>query len=242
MIPLRDNIPNESTPFVNYALIGLNVIAFLYQLTLGDAELARFFHDFGVIPAEYWSLGRSGEPLLTGVGLPLLTSMFLHGGVMHILGNMLFLWVFGDNVEDRFGHALYLGLYLLFGLTASAAHIAFSMGSEIPTIGASGAVSGVLGAYLVFYPSARVRALLPLGFIMFYRELPALLFLGLWFGLQLVSGVMSLGIDAASSGVAWWAHIGGFVVGAAVALGWRALFQRDRPARRARQRDPNFRY
>lgn len=241
MIPLRDNVPNETTPFVNYALIGINALAFLYQLTLGDAELARFLHDYGVVPADYLHLGRFGDPILTGAVSPLLTSMFLHGGWMHILGNMLFLWVFGDNVEDRFGHVRYLGLYLLFGLTASVAHIAFSMGSEIPTIGASGAVSGVLGAYLVFYPAARVKALLPLGFIMFYRELPAMLFLGLWFGLQLFSGVMSLGAGAAG-GVAWWAHIGGFVIGATTAFGWRMLFERGhRPAYRV-ERGPGYRY
>ncbi len=144
---------------------------------------------------------------------------------MHVGGNMLFLWVFGDNIEDRFGHILYPLLYLGFGLAASAGHIAFSPDSPIPTIGASGAVSGILGAYLVFYPAARVRALLPLGFIMLYRELPAILFLGIWFLFQLVPGLLSIG-DEASGGVAWWAHIIGFVAGAGLALAWRLFLNR----------------
>jgi membrane associated rhomboid family serine protease len=230
MIPLKDNIPSRRTPFITWALIALNALAFGGELLLSDAALGRVFYEYGVRPVEYWNLGAFGEPVWTGVALPLLTSMFLHGGFLHAAGNLLFLWVFGDNVEDRFGPWLYLPLYLGFGLAASAAHIALSPESAAPTIGASGAISGVLGAYLVFYPGARVKALLPLGIIMLYRELPAVLFLGAWFLMQILPGILSLG-GGGAGGVAWWAHIGGFVVGAGVALLWR-LLRPERPERR----------
>ncbi|MBH22922.1 MAG: rhomboid family intramembrane serine protease [Myxococcales bacterium] len=222
MIPLYDDNPTRTVPWVTYTLIVLNAVVFLYELILGDAGQAALFREWGVRPIEYWQLSSVREPIVTGVVLPLFTSMFLHGGFMHIISNMLFLWVFGDNVEDRFGHGKYLLLYLGFGLAATATHILFSPDSAIPTVGASGAISGVLGAYLVFYPRARVHTLIPIFFIMLMREIPAVLFLGIWFGLQVFSGLGSLVSNV--GGVAWWAHIGGFVAGAALALVWRMTF------------------
>lgn len=222
MIPLRDNIPSSKPAVVTWALIALNAAAFAYQLWLSDAANAAFIRAWGVRPIEYWHLDRYLDELPLGVVAPLFTSLFLHGGWSHLLGNMVFLWIFGDNVEDRLGRALYGLLYLAFGLTATAAHVLLSGDSPTPTIGASGAISGVLGAYLVFYPRAQVLTLVPIFIIASLQELPALLFLGVWFLMQLIPGFLSLG-DGAGGGVAWWAHVGGFVAGAAAALVWRAL-------------------
>jgi membrane associated rhomboid family serine protease len=150
---------------------------------------------------------------------PLVTAMFLHGGFLHVIGNMLFLWVFGDNVEDRFGHVGFLAFYLLAGVAANYAHVLINPASVVPTIGASGAVAGVLGAYILFYPGARVVTLVPLGFFLQVVELPAFLFLGIWFLIQFASGFFSLGTGMANSGgVAWWAHVGGFAAGFLLAV------------------------
>ncbi len=238
MIPLRDNIPSRTTPFVNYFLIALNVLVFAYQFTLSAPQEAALFFDFGVRPLEYWNIFHSTEPLLMGVLAPLFTSMFLHGGFFHLGGNMLFLWVFGDNVEDRLGHVAYAFFYLFFGVAASLTHIIFSGASDIPTLGASGAVSGVLGAYLLFYPRAQVRALIPLFVIFLYRELPAIVFLGLWFALQVFQGIGSLGVSS-GGGVAWWAHIGGFVAGVLVAIPWK-MFGGNREEERVYEYEDDY--
>jgi membrane associated rhomboid family serine protease len=177
------------------------------------SQVRGLFAEFGVVPARVSaSLGEGG--LDTGAWLSFGTSMFLHGGWMHLLGNMLFLYVFGDNIEDRCGHARFVLFYLLAGAAAAGTQVAVEPSSAMPMIGASGAIAGVLGAYVILFPRARVLTLLPL--IIFFQliELPAYLFLGIWFLLQIASGVLSLKIGADAGGVAWWAHIGGFLSGA----------------------------
>jgi rhomboid family protein len=207
-------------PIVNYVLIALNVFAFGLELALGD-QLPQLLAQASVVPVLYTGRDHSlgiVEALLTvldpDLGFRVLFSMFLHGGFLHILGNMLYLWIFGDNVEDRLGHFKYLFFYLACGWVASYAHIWSSPGSRLPSIGASGAIAGVLGAYLTLHPRARVLTLLPLGFFVQIVKIPAILFLGLWFLQQFLMGAMSLGVRTAETGgVAWWAHIGGFAAG-----------------------------
>lgn len=225
MIPLRDILPSRTRPVLTTLLVVLNVAAFIYELSLGR-ELDHFLREFGVVPVDIADGLSEGR---IGVATTFVTSMFLHGGWLHLIGNMLFLWVFGDNVEDRFGHARFLAFYLGGGVAAGAAHVALNAGSPVPTIGASGAVAAVLGAYWFLFPGARVLALVPLGFFLQTMELPAKLFLGIWFALQFLSGaVESLTVrDAAAGGVAWWAHIGGFLFGYGVA----AVFYRERRRR-----------
>jgi membrane associated rhomboid family serine protease len=196
------------------AIIAANALAFLFELQLGRA-LAPFLTEFGVVPAR---VTAPGEPL-GGVVTPLVTAMFLHGGWLHVIGNMLFLWVFGDNVEDRLGHIGFLAFYLLTGVAANVAHVLINPASTVPTIGASGAVAGVLGAYILFFPGARVVTLVPVGFFLQVVELPAFLFLGIWFLIQFASGFFSLGTGMGrSGGVAWWAHVGGFAAGFLLAV------------------------
>src|SRR2546426_619563 len=183
MIPLRDNIPSRTYPVVNVLLITANVVAFIYQLMLGP-YLDRFVHEFAVIPALYFhdavvtSSGRMHEVTVPDLAVPLFTSMFLHGGWLHLIGNMLYLWIFGDNVEDRMGHGRYLIFYLVCGVAASGAHIWANPNSRVPSLGASGAIAGVLSAYLMLYPRARVSVLLPIWFFWQVFEVPALFFLG----------------------------------------------------------------
>jgi hypothetical protein len=227
MIPLRDSTRSATRPVVNTMLVVVNVAIFMYELSLGQ-RTGEFFRQFGVVPVDI--LGGLANGRVT-VLRPLLSSMFLHGGWLHLIGNMLFLWVFGDNVEDRFGHLRYLLFYLVGGLAANLAHIGLNAGSTMPTIGASGAVAAVLGAYTFLFPGARVLTLVPLGFLLTTMELPAKLFLGLWFALQFLSGATSLAVASAAraGGVAWWAHVGGFVFGFAAAI----IFYRDRRRRPA---------
>ncbi len=205
MIPLRDDVKSLSRPIVTYTLVGACVAVFLYQMFGPESE--RFLiYEFGMIPIEI----IRGQRLWT-----LLTSMFLHGGPFHILGNMLFLWIFGDNVEDAFGHINYLGMYILSGIAGSLLHILVTPTSSIPTIGASGAISGVMGAYFVLYPRARVLTLMPVFFFIRIVYLPAFLLLGFWILLQMLYACSTVG---GGSGVAYFAHIGGFFVGLLLAL------------------------
>ncbi len=200
MIPLKDDNPRTTIPYVTIVVIVLNAIAFYFELTIGYEPVIE---RFGAIPVEI----LSGEKLET-----LLTSMFLHGGFMHIIGNMLYLWIFGDNIEHYLGHLNYLIFYLLTGLIALAAHILLGGVSDIPLVGASGAIAGILGAYVVKYPRARVLVLIPIIWFLTIRPVPALFVLGFWFAMQLFSGLGSLGVQG--GGVAFWAHVGGFVAGA----------------------------
>jgi len=188
----------------NYALIAVNVLAFLYEISLGES-LVPFLERNAVIPARLL-----GGPLSIRLALTPVTAMFLHAGWMHLLGNMLYLFIFGDNVEDTLGHGVYLLFYLLSGTASFAVQVLFQSASQVPNLGASGAIAGVLGAYFLLFPRARVVTLLPFFVVV---EIPAVIFLGLWFLLQFLSGAASLGRAASEGGVAWWAHIGGFVAG-----------------------------
>ncbi len=220
MFPFRDHNPSGRTPFVTWALVAINIAVFLAYWTSIDSERAlfRFFTEWGTVPyliirGENWD--------------GLVTSMFLHGGWMHLAGNMLFLWVFGDNIEDELGHVRFLGFYLLAGLAAAALQIAAEPSSRIPMVGASGAIAGVLGGYLLLFPKARIDVLII--FVVFFRvvPIPAWIVLGAWFAIQLIDG-----FGAAGSDVAHWAHVGGFIAGLALVLpAWRARGGRDYWAR-----------
>ena len=210
MIPLKDRNPSRTFPFINYLLIAANAAVFLYELSLGQ-QLDGFIIKYGLISHRYFYDLEHHIHLLTRY-VPFFSSMFLHGGWMHIIGNMWFLFIFGDNVEDRLGHGNYLAFYLLSGLAAAIVQLLSSVGSSVPTIGASGAISGVLGAYLVMFPRAKVVTLLPIFFFFDIIDISAFLFIGFWFLIQFVSGLQAVGIDT-SGGIAWWAHVGGFVSG-----------------------------
>ena len=211
MIPLYDTLHSRRFPLVNWLLIGLNVLVFLYELTLSPAGLDRLTRTWGLVPAQL-----TARPDLTWITI--FTAMFLHGGWFHILSNMWVLFIFGDNVEDRMGPGRYLVFYLLSGVAAALMETFILPGSSVPMIGASGAIAGVLGAYLILYPRARVASLVPILFIFTIIEIPALIFLLFWFVSQLFSGWLALQ-GTAGSGIAWWAHVGGFVFGmAAVGL------------------------
>ena len=209
MIPIRDQIPTRNVPVINYLLIAANVIVFLFQWLAGPYEEALVY-EFALIP---YSLVSS---LSIGDITDIFTSMFMHAGLAHIGGNMLYLWIFGDNVEDSLGSGRYFLFYLVGGLVASTTHIITNPASQIPTVGASGAIAAVLGAYLVLYPQSKVLTIIPLGFFIRMTLLPASVVLGLWFVLQFFSGVLSLG-GPDVGGVAFWAHIGGFVAGIVMA-------------------------
>ena len=209
MIPLRDLNPTRTTPVVNYLIIALNVLVFIWELSFGR-NLERELFAVAFIPARFWNPAYIVPNLIT-----IFISMFLHGGFLHIGSNMLYLWIFGDNIEDQLGHGRYLLFYLLCGFGATMSHAFFNPTSRVPAIGASGAIAGVLGAYLILFPRARVLTLIPIFVIVTIRELPAVLILGLWFVLQLFSGVGSLSVagQEQAGGVAYFAHIGGFVLG-----------------------------
>ena len=206
-IPLKDLNPRQTYPVVNTLLILSNVIVFLYELTLSHRQLQAFELANATIP-NHIRLALNGHGSLEAALLTILTSMFMHSGFMHIAGNMLFLWIFGDNVEDYFGHFPYLLFYFACGIGSGLAHIIFNYNSPLPALGASGAISGVMGAYIVLYPRARVLTLV----FVFFIPIPAFIILGYWFLLQFLAGVTSVGA-VATGGVAWWAHIGGFIMG-----------------------------
>jgi len=209
MIPIRDEIPTRRLPVVNYALIAINVLAFVYMWLLGPS-VDNFVYRHAMVPANFAD-GISPEDVLD-----IFTSMFMHAGLAHIAGNMIYLWIFGDNVEDRLGHGGYLAFYLVGGVLASLAHLLTNPMSDVPTVGASGAIAAVLGAYFVLFPYSRVVTFIPLGFFARLTVLPAGVVLGLWFVLQLFNSVLALGGTDVGS-VAFAAHAGGFVAGAAMA-------------------------
>ncbi|MBX5490966.1 MAG: rhomboid family intramembrane serine protease [Chloroflexi bacterium] len=221
MIPLKDEPQTRSAPMVTVALLLLNILAFLYEVSLGP-QLELFVRAYGAVPLEIVTGRDLGPPAPLGIPyLTLFTSMFLHGGLLHLASNMLYLWIFGDNVEDAFGHLGYLLFYFVCGIGAHLAQIAIDPTSQVPSIGASGAIAGILGAYIVLFPSAQVRTLLFLGPLILLPRIPALVLIGVWFLTQLVSGLGQLGIATETGGVAFWAHIGGFVVGALLTLLFR---------------------
>jgi len=212
MFPLRDENPSLTVPVVTRSLIALNIAAFLYELALGR-DLGGLFAAYSLIPLRL-TLAMQGNEPIAGPALTLVTSMFLHGGWMHLIGNMWYLWIFGDNVEDRLGHIPFLLFYFACGIAAGTLHALIAYESRLPTVGASGAIAGVLGAYAAAFPRARVVTLLPLFPFFQVVALPALLVLGFWFVFQFLSAALTGG--GSSGGVAWWAHIGGFAFGFAV--------------------------
>lgn len=212
MIPLRDDNPTEIKPIFTIGFLVICVLVFLHQVTLGNRGGDMFVYQYGAIPAVVF--GYAELPLEFGAVSPygsLLTSMFLHGGWMHLIGNMMYLWIFGNNIEDVMGHGRFVVFYGLCGVIAALSHAAIDTMSPVPMVGASGAISGILGAYMLLYPRARVLVLIPLGFFSQLIYVPAVLVLGLWFLMQVLSGGMSLGTEG--GGVAFFAHIGGFVAG-----------------------------
>ena len=218
MIPLRDSQPSYTKPYVTIAIIALNALVFLFQLTLDEFSLNSFLSAYGVIPSRLHASS-------------LVTSMFLHGGWLHLIGNMWFLWIFGDNVEDILGHAKYLLFYLLCGVAAALVQVAFNMDSPLPMIGASGAIAGVMGAYLVKFPRSRIVTLVFVLFFLTTIEIPAAFVLIFWFVLQFFSGVGSIASSHISQGgVAWFAHVGGFLAGI-------VLIYAMRPRERFRRRE-----
>jgi membrane associated rhomboid family serine protease len=222
MVPLRDDNPTRIIPVVTYALIAINIAVFLYELSLGE-QLEAFFRVWAVIPREL-TASFAGQP--TGLPFPawvtLITSQFLHGGFLHVAGNMLFLWIFGNNIEDKLGHVKYLIFYLACGILAGLTQWFFSSDSIVPSLGASGAIAGVMGAYILRFPKAEILTLVPLGFFMWTFRVPALFFLGFWFAQQALYSFASLSVPTnvgmQSGGIAYWAHAGGFVFGAILGL------------------------
>ncbi len=214
MIPLKDTVPSRRFPIVNTLLIAVNVFVFFVELSQGT-NLKQFIYNFGAIPSRYFYLKAHYPHQLLNRFLPIFTSMFLHGGWFHLIGNMLYLWIFGDNVEDRMGHFRYLLFYLLSGIGAGLFHIYTNAHSTVPSIGASGAIAGVLGAYFILFPFSRILTLVPFFFFWTFLEIPAFFFLGFWFLMQFFSGTTALLLagDKAAGGIAWWAHIGGFITG-----------------------------
>jgi membrane associated rhomboid family serine protease len=239
MFPLRDNIPSSRPPYVNYLLICANVLVFFWELSLGP-YLQEVATVLGFAPGRFLSLLASGSAPWPVLFIPLFTSFFLHGGWLHLLGNLWFLYIFGDNVEDLLGHGRYLVFYLACGVAANFIYLMFSPFNLMPLIGASGAIAGVMGAYFYLFPGARVLTLFLIVVIPVFVELPAYFFLGLWFLLQFFYGTFSLGATPSGTGaggVAWWAHVGGFLVGILLLYpltpqGARHLLERRHPWRR----------
>ena len=229
MIPIRDTVRSRTVPGITILLIAANVWVFAYEVSLGP-RVESFVRAWALIPVEFsrWvSLG--GHPGDAWRFVPLISSMFLHGGWAHVIGNMWFLWIFGDNVEDRLGHKRFLIFYLLCGVSAAAAQIYAAPTSALPVVGASGAVAGVLGAYFVTYPRSRVLTLVPIFIFPWFVEVPALVFLGLWFLMQFLTGIAELNVQTAhGAGVAWWAHVGGFATGIVLCV----VMRQPRPRRR----------
>ena len=233
MIPLRDNIPSSRAPIINYLIIALNIVVFFMEVSLGRDQLENLITTFGFVPARF--LSQLGEGQIIASFTPLFTSMFLHGGWLHLIGNMWILYIFGDNVEDTFGHGRFLLFYLACGVFAGFAQLAIGPHSSLPMVGASGAIAGVMGAYFSLFPHARVLTLVPIIFIVII-EVPAYVFLGLWFLLQFFSGTVAVGAaEQVQGGVAFWAHVGGFAAGFLLVLLLRRInFQSARQRRQHR--------
>jgi membrane associated rhomboid family serine protease len=213
MLPLQDVNPTRRFPILTYVLIAINVLVFIWEMSLSPEQLQEAFLKYAVVPDLISDAPFSLQALLDSV-----RSMFFHGGIEHIIGNMLYLYLFGDNIEDRLGRILFLVLYFLGGFAAVAAQVVIDPDSAIPLIGASGAIAAVLGSYLVLFPTVKVRGIIPIGRISTMAEWPAVIVLGMWFVVQLLNGIASLGADYQGGGVAFFAHIGGFVLGAAFTL------------------------
>jgi membrane associated rhomboid family serine protease len=234
MLPIKDTVQSRSFPLVNWLLIGLNVVAFLMELRAGR-NIEELVYVLGVIPSSFLEQPDAHEYMT------LLTSMFLHGGWFHLFSNMLALYIFGDNVEDRMGPVRYLLFYLLCGVAAGLVHIHFNPHSTVPTIGASGAIAGVLGAYLMLFPAARVITMVPVFFMPYFIELPAVVYLGVWFLSQLLNGTLAIvAAQPTMGGVAWWARAGGFVAGAVLVWLFAVMTPTAPPRRRVAYADEYY--
>src|SRR5205823_4911172 len=233
MFPIKDSVPSYSVPVVTRALILINALVFFFELALPQESVEQIFYLFGIVPARFthpeWA-ASVGFPI--GNYWPILTHQFLHGGWLHVISNMWALWIFGDNVEDAMGHLRFGVFYLACGILAGLTQTLTQPGATVPSLGASGAIAGVLGAYLLLYPTARVLVLLPIFFFPFFFEVPAVVYLGIWFVSQLFSGTLALVSPAQAEGIAFWAHVGGFVSGMVLC----GVFAR-RPRRRPLQPD-----
>ncbi len=224
MVPLKDDNPIQITPYVTYGLIAINVLVFLYELTLSPMELMTFFRTWAVVPEQLTASFQLGD--ITSFTMrewgTLISAQFVHAGFLHIGGNMLYLWIFGNNVEEELGHLRFLLFYLVCGMLATLAQWYFGMFSDIPSLGASGAIAGVMGAYIFRFPDVRILTIIPLGFLFFPLRIPALFYLGFWFLQQAAYGLTSLSAPAnigmAEGGIAYWAHAGGFVFGPLLGL------------------------
>ena len=224
MIPIRDENPTRSIPWVTLALIAANIGVFIYENTLTAAGLDALWTTWSIVPARLLADPFSAREVAT-----VFTSMFMHAGWVHLIGNMLYLWIFGNNIEDRLGPVRFVAFYLVSGIAGAAAQIVMGPGSTVPMLGASGAIAGVLAGYLLLYPGASIVTIIPVFFFIEVARVPAYLVIGFWFVLQLGSGLASLGASAASGGTAWFAHIGGFVAGLVLALpAWYATRRRRR--------------
>ncbi len=218
MVPLSDDNPTRITPYVNYMLIGINIFIFFHEVSLSAPQLQTFVQTYAIVPNHLTASFQTGDwAKILPQAATLITSQFLHGGFLHLGGNMLFLWVFGNNIEDQLGHLKYLIFYLLCGALAGLAQWFFSMHSGVPSLGASGAIAGVLGAYILRFPHARILTLIPIGFFITTFRIPAIFFLGFWFLQQALYGIASLhvrsNIGMEGGGIAYWAHAGGFIFG-----------------------------
>jgi membrane associated rhomboid family serine protease len=218
VIPIRDTVRSRSFPIATLLIIGINAYVFLLEVSLGRG-VEQFVNHWALLPGLYtrW-LSFGGNPVDPVRYVRFVTAMFLHGGWAHILGNMLYLWVFGGHVEDRLGHARFLTFYLLCGLAAGITQVMVSPYSMMPIVGASGAIAGVLGGYFILFPRARILTVIPIFIFPWFVEIPAIVFLGVWFVMQLLSGTLELGVATANTGIAWWEHAGGFVAGLVLVL------------------------
>jgi len=230
MIPIRDRNPSGTFPYVTIGIIIINVLIFLYELSLGSG-LGEFIMKFGVVPLKVSYYSQVPDLTFINTFFPFISSMFLHGGFVHLIGNMWFLWIFGDNIEDKLGHFKFIAFYFLCGIIASSVHVFFNSQSNVPCVGASGAIAGVLGAYMVTFPRARVVTIVPLFVFIQVMELPAIVVLGFWFVIQFFNGAASITASASGAGVAWWAHIGGFAAGVIILYIIR-IFSVRKPGRR----------
>ncbi|MGF1523667.1 MAG: rhomboid family intramembrane serine protease [Leptolyngbyaceae cyanobacterium] len=220
MVPIRDENPVQITPYLTYGLIALNILVFLYELTLSPMELTAFFRTWAVVPQQLSESFVTATPTTFTIHewFTLISSQFIHAGFLHLAGNMLYLWIFGNNVEEQLGRVQFLLFYLTCGMLAALAQWYFGMSSDIPSLGASGAIAGVMGAYIFKFPDVRILTIVPLGFLFLPIRIPALFYLGIWFLQQAAYGIASLNAPAnigmAEGGIAYWAHAGGFVFGA----------------------------
>jgi membrane associated rhomboid family serine protease len=213
MIPIRNAVPSRYPPVITWMLIGTNCLVFLFQSSLSPDELELLLRQFALIPARYSEVAAGGIDLAVGDILPFFSMMFLHGGWLHLILNMWTLWLFGPTIEDRLGHSRYLAFYLVCGLAASITHVMFNPTSNIPALGASGAIAGILGCYMRLFPLSRVVVVVPILFIPLFFEVHAFVFIGLWFLVQILESTMALLQPSSTGDVAWWAHVGGFLAG-----------------------------